>query len=83
MSGPELIEWCVSLIQELMLYEFELGCNAVKATKNILVVWRWRRSWLLYSNQMDKEIFIELQEPWWSGSQLGLKPWILRPCSKT
>ena len=45
-----------SLIQELILYKFELGNNIMEATENICE--RGRCSWSPYSNQIVQEIFL-------------------------
>ena len=48
-----------------MLYKFEMGINAVEATKNICYV---KGEGTVYChNQMCQEILLRFQEPQWSG----------------
>ena len=72
-----------------MLYEFEMGRNAVEATRNIygnLLSFLLRcgtrpyergTQWDINSNEILQEILLELQEFCWSG-KISLKLWILR-----
>ena len=51
-----------SLIQELMLYKFELGHNTVEAIKSIGYM-KGESVVDHFSNQMVQEILLELKEP--------------------
>ena len=65
--GPLSMEWACSLIWELMLYEFELGHNITKISKNICCVKKKGWGTVDHSNQMIQEILCGLQEPSQSG----------------
>ena len=63
-----------SLIQEFMLYKFELDHSNTETSKNI-----WRYSWSQYNNQMAQKnftqvaIILRIRE-----GHIDLKAWILR-----
>ena len=71
------------LNQERMLYKLYMRDKAVKVAGNIFMCERSRSCWSLYGNQLGQEMSLGMQEPRWFGqSQIGLKPWLRKPCFK-
>ena len=48
----------------MMLYKLELGHNPADKNQIRLLCEKWGGNWTQYSNQMDQEILLGLQEPW-------------------
>ena len=70
-----------SLILKLTLYDFKLDHNC---NQKHLLSKKWRFSWSQERNQMGTRNSAQVvRTSRIRQGQVGLKPWILRPCSKT